>query len=112
MAFLEIKNVRIAGISACVPSNIEENMTLDVFNEGEAERVIAQTSIVRKRVVENNTTAADLCQKAFDGLLSEMGWSKDSIDILVYVTSSSDYNVPPTACTSRQTTIAGKHSVY
>ena len=98
MAFLEIKNVKIAGISACVPSKIEENINLDVFNEGEAERVIAQTSIVRKRVVEKNTTAADLCQKAFEDLLPKLGWNKESIDILVYVTSSSDYNVPPTAC--------------
>ncbi len=98
MAFLEVKNVRIAGISACVPSNVEENINLDVFNEGEAERVIAQTSIVKKRVVENNTTAADLCQKAFEGLLPELGWDKESIDVLVFVTSASDYNVPPTAC--------------
>ncbi len=98
MAFLKIDNVAIRGVSACVPKHVEENKDIPVFKEGEAERVIAQTSIVKKRVVENNTTAADLCQKAFEGLLPELGWKKESIDLLVFVTSASDYNVPPTAC--------------
>jgi hypothetical protein len=40
MAFLEVKNVRIAGISACVPPRVEENIDLPVFIPGEAEKVI------------------------------------------------------------------------
>ena len=40
MAFLSIPNVAIRGIAACVPKNIEENLNLPVFKEGEAVRVI------------------------------------------------------------------------
>lgn len=98
MAFISIPNVAIRGIAACVPSQIEENISLDVFNEGEAERVIAQTSIVRKRVVSKGTTAADLCERAFNVLIEDLKWERESIDAIVFVTSASDYNVPPTAC--------------
>lgn len=98
MALQKITNVAIRGIAACVPSKIEENINLPVFKEGEAERVIAQTSIARKRVVEEGTTAADLCCKAFEELIAKLGWDKESIDSLVYVTSASDFNVPPTVC--------------
>lgn len=98
MALLSVNNVAIRGIAACVPSKVEENINLDVFNEGEAERVIAQTSIVRKHVVEEGTTAADLCERAFNVLIDELKWERESIDAIVFVTSASDYNVPPTAC--------------
>lgn len=98
MAFQIINNVSIRGISACVPSKIEENIDLPVFKDGEAERVIAQTGIVRKHVVEEGITAADLCCKAFDVLNKRLGWDKESIDVLIYVTSATDFNVPPTAC--------------
>lgn len=98
MALQKISNVTIRGIAACAPSKIEENKDIPVFNEGEAERVIAQTSIERKRVVEYGTTAADLCEKACNTLIEGLQWERESIDILVFVTSASDYNVPPTVC--------------
>ncbi len=98
MALFSIPNVAIRGISACVPNNIEENINIPVFKEGEAERVIAQTGIKRKHVVKTNTTASDLCVKATNVLLEELGWEKNSIDALFYVTSASDYITPPTSC--------------
>lgn len=99
MANLKISNVSIRGIAACVPSHIEENIDLPVFKEGEAERVIAQTGIERKHKVEGfGVTAADLCEKAFNNLMEELGWDKESIDILAFVTLTPDYLEPPTGC--------------
>ena len=99
MAFVEIKNVRIVGISACVPSTIEENIGLDVFNEGEAERVIAQTGISKKHVVgDSGLIASDMCVAACEKLLAELGWEKESVEALGFVTLSPDYLEPPTAC--------------
>ena len=64
MSFLTITNVKIAGMGACVPSLVEENLTLPIFeNQCEARKVIASTGIERRRVVEPGTTASDLtCQ--------------------------------------------------
>lgn len=98
MAFTKIENIAIKGVSACVPKHVEENIDIPVFTEGEAERVIAQTGIQRKHTVENGMTVSDLCAKAFDGLIKELGWEKESIDLLVLTTAAQDYLVPPTVC--------------
>lgn len=98
MAFLSIPNIAIRGISACVPSKIEENLDLPLFKEGEAKRVIASTGIERKRVVEIGTTTSDLCIKAAEQLLLDLNWDRNDIDCLVFVSSSRDYITPPTSC--------------
>ena len=98
MAFLEIKNVKISGISACVPAKVEENTDIPVFKEGEAERVIAQTGIERKHVVTPGQSVSDLCAKAFEAVVNDLGWDKESIDLLALTTDAQDYLVPPTVC--------------
>lgn len=100
MAFLEIKSVAIRGISACVPANVEDNMGLPVFNVGEDDRVIAQTGIRKKHVVpeDGSILASDLCVAACEKLIAELGWDKESIDLIGFVSLSHDYLEPPTAC--------------
>ncbi len=97
MAFNIIKSVAIRGISACVPQQIEENIDLDVFRPGEAERVISQTGIARKHVVIPGTELADLAEMAFDKLMQELKWDKESLDLLIVVSSIGDYLIPSTA---------------
>ena len=50
MAFLEIPNVRISGVSACVPKNIESNWTSDLIPENERTNLIEKTGIEEERV--------------------------------------------------------------
>lgn len=97
MAFATVNNVSIRGIAACVPAHVEENISLPVFNEGEAERVIAQTGIERKHTVEPGTTVTDLCAAAFEKLIADLGWDRTSIEILILVSSAGDYITPPSA---------------
>ena len=99
MAFITINNVSIKGIAVCVPKNVEDNLTIPVFNEGEAERVIAQTGIKQKHVVEDGSVlASDLCLSAAEKLIADLGWEKDTIEALCFVSLSHDYLEPPTAC--------------
>lgn len=99
MAFLEIKNVRIAGIAACAPAHIEDNLTIPVFREGEAERVIAQTGIRQKHTVpDNSLLASDMALAAAEKLIENLQWEKSSIEALCFVSLSPDYPEPPTAC--------------
>ena len=98
MAFLKIDNVAIRGLAACAPVTIEENADLPVFEEGEAERVINQTGIVRKHVVPPGTTALDLCKAAMEKLLEDLKWEKDSIDVLIFVSTTFDHIIPPNSC--------------
>ena len=99
MSALTVNNVRVAGLSACVPEKVEENLTLSIFeNEEEAKKIIASTGIERKHVVDSGTTASDLTVVAVEKMIAELGWEKESIDLLVYVCQSRDYIAPMTSC--------------
>jgi 3-oxoacyl-[acyl-carrier-protein] synthase III len=98
MAFLSIPHISIRGIAACVPKNIEENIDLGVFKEGEAERVIAQTGIERKRIADENTTTSDLCFRAANDLLDKLGWERNSVQLLLFASTTRDYISPQTSC--------------
>jgi 3-oxoacyl-[acyl-carrier-protein] synthase-3 len=98
MPFLTISNVKIVGVSACVPPDVEENLTLHVFeNETEARKVIDSTGIARKRVVRPGTTSSDLSVPAIQRLLASLEWSPDSVDCLVFVSQTRDYIAPITS---------------
>lgn len=98
MSFLTIKNVEIAGLSACVPPDIEENSALPIFEtEEEAKKVVLSTGIERKRIVREGTTSSDLAVPAIETILESLGWSKDSIDCLVYVSQTRDFIAPITS---------------
>jgi 3-oxoacyl-[acyl-carrier-protein] synthase-3 len=96
MAFLTVKNVSIKGVVSCVPPFIEENISLPFYKEGEAAEVINTTGIERRHVVKNGITASDLCLKAGLELINQLGWEKDSIDAICYVTQTPDYINHPT----------------
>lgn len=95
MAFLEIHNVAIRGISACVPKNVEENKDLPFYAPGEAEQVIAATGIERRHVTTPEQTASDLGLGAAEKLIEVLGWEKESIDILAFCTQNPDYQNHP-----------------
>lgn len=97
MAFNVVKNVAFRGLSVCVPNNVEENINLDIFRLGEAERVIAQTGIARKYVVKPGTELADLSEKALNELLEKLNWEKESLNLLIVVSSVGDYLIPSNA---------------
>ncbi|MBP5769850.1 MAG: ketoacyl-ACP synthase III [Bacteroidaceae bacterium] len=98
MAHQIIRNVATVGITTCVPSAIEENISQPFFKEGEAEKVIASTGIERRRIAPPNVTASDLCFKAAEKLLEEIGWAREDIDGLIFVSQSQDYLMPATSC--------------
>jgi len=97
MSFLQIENVRIAGVAACVPPRIEENINLPVFIPGEAEKVIQQTGIERKHLVDEGVFLSDLCTRAGEVLLEKLGWEKDSVEAICLASLSPDFPEPPTA---------------
>ena len=67
MSQLTINNVRIAGMSACVPATVEDNLTLPIYkDQNDALKVIASTGIERHHKVEPGTTASDLTVKAVE----------------------------------------------
>lgn len=98
MAYFEFRNVKMSGISACVPKKQEENCDLTLFQNDEAEKFMSSTGVRRRRVADENTTASDLCFHAAEQLIQDLNWSKNEIDCLVFVTQTPDYILPATSC--------------
>ena len=98
MAYLEFKNVRIAGIAAGVPKNIQKNDDGVVHSDNyDAAAYVETTGVIERRIDETSTTS-DLSLAATERLLADLGWERGSIDALLFVSQTADYFLPATAC--------------
>lgn len=101
MAFLEFKNVRIAGISAGVPKNVASNLhptADDKFSSDYSPEEYVKTTGVKERRSSELLTTADLGYYAAEQLIADLGWGKNEIEALIFVSQSHDYILPATAC--------------
>lgn len=100
MAFQLIQKVVIRGISACIPSNKEDNINLTLFNSREeAEKFIETTGVsFRHLVKDSGLCTSDLCYKAAIELMAQLGWKPEEIDCLIFVSQTPDYILPATSC--------------
>ena len=100
MAFLDIKNIVLKGIAACVPTQVEDNSTLPLLGSpADIDKFIENTSIIKRHVVgDSGICASDLCLVAAERLIKDLNWNKEEIDCLIFVTQTPDYQLPSTAC--------------
>jgi 3-oxoacyl-[acyl-carrier-protein] synthase-3 len=98
MANISFDNVKITGISACVPKNISYNADLlNEYPKEEIDKIINNIGIKEKRFVDSDVTSSDLCFKAADKLLNEMKIDRSSIDMLIFLSQLPDYRIPATS---------------
>lgn len=100
MAFLDIKNVTIAGISACVPKSKSD--VRDIYKWDGVDQFINSTGIGSRRAADDTTTASDLCLHAAERLIESLNWDRSDIDALVFVSQTPDYILPATSCLLQQ----------
>lgn len=100
MALLAISNVRIDGISGCVPQRIVENSTFPLLSADELEKYMEITGIRRRHcaVANGNICSSDLCYASAERLIAELNWDKQDIELLVFVSQTQDYKLPATSC--------------
>lgn len=98
MAFLEFKNVRIAGISAGVPKKVIRNLELHNLSKDYDAAAFVETTGVIERHVDQALTTSDLCLPAAEQLIADLGWEKSEIDGLVFISQTTDYLLPATSC--------------
>lgn len=101
MAFCEFNNVRIAGIAAGVPKNIVSILDGDdnvMLAEGTSAEDFVETTGVKERRISHNLTTSDLCCAAAEQLIADLGWNKDDIDAIFFVSQTADYILPATSC--------------
>ena len=100
MAIQTIHHVRIAGISAAVPKQIENNIDLQLLGTIEERQKFIDTTGIRQRhiVGDSGLCSSDLCYEAARKLIAELNWDINDIDCLVFVSQTPDYILPTTSC--------------
>ena len=97
MAFLSVKNVRIAGISAGVPLKTINNLDIqDLSADYDAKDFVEVTGVLERRV--DDYTTSDLCLSAAEQLIKDLEWEKKDIDAIIFVSQTTDFILPATAC--------------
>ena len=97
MAYWEIKNVCLRGVTATVPNNPVKSIDLGIFTQEEADTFDHTVGIKNRYLASDDVCASDLCFDAAERLIDTLGWEKDSIDVLVFGSVTGDYKTPPTS---------------
>ncbi|MEO7881256.1 MAG: ketoacyl-ACP synthase III [Mucilaginibacter sp.] len=94
---MEIRNVAIKGVAACVPATVEENAAIPNHDAANLQKLIKTTGVERRHIAGNNICTSDLCLQAAEKLIADLGWDKNEIDGLIFATQSPDYILPATS---------------
>ena len=85
-------------MAACVPQKIEYNKDLGyMMSDEEIQKAIQNIGIEERRISEPDVCASDLCLHAAQQLLNDNKIDPQSIDVLLFVSQTSDYHQPATA---------------
>ena len=97
MAYWEIKNVALRGVTATVPDNPVKSLDLEIFTKEEADTFDSTVGIKNRYLASDDVCASDLCFDAAERLIEGLGWEKESIDVLIFGSVTGDYKTPPTS---------------
>ena len=97
MAYWNIKNVALRGVTGTVPNNPVKTADLPYFTPEEADTFDATVGIKNRYIAPNDVCASDLCFDAAERLITGLEWEKESIDVLVFASVTGDYKTPPTS---------------
>ena len=97
MAYWNIKNVALRGVTGTVPNHPVKTTDFPFFTEEEAETFNNTVGIRNRYIASDDICASDLCFDAAERLISGLGWEKESIDILIFESVTGDYKTPPTS---------------
>jgi 3-oxoacyl-[acyl-carrier-protein] synthase-3 len=94
-----ISGVRISGIYACVPKQVIDNTYFEKqFGEEAVADVVRMIGVKKRRWSKEDVTGGDLTLVAAQSLLAKLGWSSETVDAIIYVSQTSDFKMPSTAC--------------
>lgn len=97
MAYWEIKNVALRGVTGTVPNHAVKTAEFDIFTQEEADIFDNTVGIKNRYLGPDELCASDLCYDAGVRLIEALGWEKESIDVLIFASVTGDYKTPPTS---------------
>lgn len=103
MATFRVSNARLAGLTVAVP---EQTASVEDFagavNFAVVQKVCASLGIAQRPTAPDGVCASDLCAAAAERLLERIGWERESIEVIIFVSQTPDYALPATACVLQQ----------
>ena len=80
--------------------SVEENRDYTRLTPEEIEKYIQTTGVERRHcaIHDGSICTSDLCQKAAEKLIDDLGWDKSEIGLILFVSHTTDYRLPSTAC--------------
>ena len=97
MAYWRIHNVALRGVTGTIPNNPVKTADFSFFTLEEAETFDATVGIKNRYIAPENVCASDLCYDAAERLMAGLGWAKETVDVLLFVSVTGDYKTPPTS---------------
>lgn len=101
MAEATFSHVRLEAIYTAVPQkelHIEDELVFYGNSMKKVERTRKMLGTDKRRIAHPGLITSDLCQIAAERLLSELGVERSSIDALIFLSQSPDFDLPATAC--------------
>lgn len=94
-----VRDVRIAGVATCLPSREVDNAEFVTrFGQKAVDDVTKMIGVHARRQVDVGTTTSDLCFFAAQALLEKLKWDASTVNVLIFVSQTPDYQLPATAC--------------
>ena len=94
MSHFNISHVKISGLAVGVPAKNIDNQKNPLFKPAEAESFIKNIGIAHVRRAEGKSLT-DLCLPVAKKLMGDLKWNHNTLELLVLITQTPDYKIPP-----------------
>ncbi len=91
-----ISGIKLSGLAVTVPQQKKSNHDYPFATTKEKDLFIKTTGIENRRIAPAGVTASDLCFEAAQKLLIEKEGTREEIGVLIFVTQTPDWLIPPT----------------
>lgn len=96
--FSELQNIRVVGMAAAVSNTWDSVRELSLEDEKIINKFIKTTGVEGRYSASPYQCTSDFCFAAAEKIIQDKGINRNEIGILVFVTQTSDYRIPATAC--------------
>src|ERR1044072_9501676 len=97
MAIFSVNNIRIKGITACVPTAVESNEDYDWITEEERALFIKTVGVLNRHISDSTSLASDMCAAGAQRLFEATQCDPSEIGLILFVSQSKDYILPSSA---------------
>ena len=93
-----LRDLKIIGMAAAVSNTWDSVREISTEDESIINRFIKTTGVEGRFSAAPEQCTSDFCFAAAERILTEKGINREEIGVLVFVTQTSDYAIPATAC--------------